>query len=78
MDRFGAILIPCNRQQCTETGRVIVVMMSYKDSSDFSDVNPGFCKAPCDPIARIDYVMRPVDGQEIGGLRSMGSRWRAP
>jgi hypothetical protein len=45
---------------------MIVVMMSDKDSADCSNVNTGFCEAPRDPVARIDYVMRPVDGQEIG------------
>jgi hypothetical protein len=66
MYRFGAILIPRNRQQRTETGRVIVVMMSDKDSSDFANVDSGFRKTPRDAVAGIDYIMRPVDGQEIG------------
>jgi hypothetical protein len=66
MDRFGAILIPRHRQQRTETGYVIVVMMSDKDSADFTDVNTGLCKTPCNAVPRIDYIMRPVDGQEIG------------
>jgi hypothetical protein len=66
MYRFGAILIPRNRQQRAETGGVIVVVMSDKYSSDLPNVNTGFCNTPRDPIARINYVMRPVDGQEIG------------
>ena len=36
MDRLGALLIPRDRQQRTETGCVIVVMMSDKDNSDFA------------------------------------------
>jgi hypothetical protein len=56
---------------------VIVVMVSDKDCADFSDVNTSFCKAPRDPIARINHVMRAVDGQEIGRLCPMGSRRRA-
>jgi hypothetical protein len=62
MDRLGAILIPRNRQQRAETGRVIVVMVSDKDDSDFANVDTSFHKTPCDPVASINHIMRPVDG----------------
>jgi hypothetical protein len=42
MDRLGAILIPRDRQQCTETGCVIVVMVGDKDNSDFANVDTSF------------------------------------
>jgi hypothetical protein len=61
MDRFSAILIPCNREQCTKTSCVIVMMVSDKNSADFSEVNTSFNKTPRDTVARINYVMRPVD-----------------
>jgi hypothetical protein len=66
MDRFGAILIPCNQKQCTKTSRVIVVMVSDKNSSNLSKVDTTFRKTPRNAVARINYIMRPVDGQEIG------------
>jgi hypothetical protein len=62
MDRFSAILIPRNRQQRTETGCVIVVMVSDKDNPDFANVDTSFRKTPHDSVARINHIMRPVDG----------------
>ncbi len=61
IDRFGAILIPRNRQQRTKTSRVIVVVMSDKYSSDLPNVNASFCKTPRDAIAGINDIMRPVN-----------------
>jgi hypothetical protein len=61
MDRLGALLIPRDRQQRTETGCVIVVMVSDKDNSDFANVDTSFHKTPRDPVAGINDIMRPVN-----------------
>jgi hypothetical protein len=45
---------------------VIVVMVSDKNSSNLSKVDTTFRKTPRNAVARINYIMRPVDGQEIG------------
>jgi hypothetical protein len=63
IDRFGAILIPRNRQQCTKTGRVIVMMVSDKNSSDLSNIDTSFRKTACDAIARVNNVQCVVDNQ---------------
>jgi hypothetical protein len=62
MDCLGAILIPRNRQQRAEAGRVIVVMVSDKNNPDFANVDTSFRKTPRDPVTRINDIMRPVDG----------------
>jgi hypothetical protein len=41
---------------------VIVVMMSDKDNADFTHVDASFRKTPRDAVARINHIMRPVDG----------------
>jgi hypothetical protein len=56
---------------------VIVMMVSDKNSSDLSNVDASFRKTTCDTVARINDVQCPVDNQQIGRLRSMGSRWWA-
>ncbi len=77
IDRFGAILIPRNRHQRPKTRRVIVMMVGDENSSDLPNVDTSFCKPACDAVARINNVQCAVDNQQIGRLRSMGSRWRA-
>src|SRR5919109_4815874 len=59
VNRLGAILIPHNRQQRPETGCVIVMVMSDKNSSDLANVNTRLCKAACDAVASINDIMRP-------------------
>ena len=76
MDRFGTISIPRNRQQRTKARRVIVMMMSDKNSSDLSDINTSLRKTACDAVAGINDVMRPVDSQEIGRLHPVRSQRR--
>jgi hypothetical protein len=61
MDRLGAILIPRNRQQRTKASCVIVVMVSDKDNSDFTNVDTSFHKTPCDSVTGINDIMRSVD-----------------
>jgi hypothetical protein len=56
---------------------VIVMMVSDKNSSNLSNVDTSFCKTACDAVARINNVQRAVDNQQIGRLRSMGSRRRS-
>jgi hypothetical protein len=56
---------------------VIVMMVRNKNSSDFSNIDTSFRKTACDAVARVNDVQCSVDNQQIGRLRSMGSRWRA-
>jgi hypothetical protein len=63
IDRFAAILIPRNRQQRAKTGRVIVMMVSDKNSSDLSNIDTSFRKTACDAIARVNNVQCVVDNQ---------------
>ena len=49
MDRFGAFLIPRNRQQRTKTSRVIVVMMSDKNSPISRTLIPAFARRRATP-----------------------------
>ena len=41
---------------------MIVVMVSDKDDADFANVDTSFRKTPGDPVARINHIMRPIDG----------------
>ena len=56
---------------------MIVMMVSDKNSSDLSNVDTSLRKTTCNAVARINNVQCAVDNQQIGRLRSMGSRWWA-
>ena len=41
---------------------MIVMMVRNKNHSDLSDINTSLRKTPCDTVAGINDIMRPVDG----------------
>jgi hypothetical protein len=47
---------------------VIVMMVRDKNSSDFSDIDTRLRNTACDPVAGINNIMRPVNGQQIARL----------
>src|SRR5262245_44207317 len=65
IDRFRKILIPCGRDQRTETSRVVIMMMRDKNRGDLANVNAGFCQPTRNTIAGIHEIMRAINGQEI-------------
>ena len=60
--------------QRTKTRRVIVMMMSDKNRSNFSEINTSLRKTTCNAVAGINDIMYPVDSEEIGRLRPFRSR----
>ena len=62
VDRLCSLPIPRQGHQRAKARCVIVMMMRNKNRSDLSDINTSLRKTPCDTIAGIDDIMRPVDG----------------
>jgi hypothetical protein len=52
------------------------MMVCKKNRADLANVNTSLGKTPCDAVARINDIMRPVDGEEIGGLHPVGAQRR--
>jgi hypothetical protein len=62
MDRLGALAIPRQGHQRTETRCVVVMVVRNKNQSDLSDINTSLCQTACGAVAGINDIMRAVDG----------------
>jgi hypothetical protein len=69
VDWLRLLAIPRHGHECTKARGVVVMIVRKKNRADLSEVNTSLCKTPCDTVASINDIMRPVDGEEVGGLR---------
>ena len=76
IDRLGPVLAPRCRHQVPKARGMVVVMMGDENRPDVADVDAGLDQPTGDAVAGIDHVKRSVDDQQIGRLRSVGSRRR--
>src|SRR6185503_12225938 len=66
IDGLGTLSAPRNRQQRTKARRVIVMMMSDKNRSNFSEIYTSLRKTTGNTVAGINEIMCPIDSEEIG------------
>src|SRR5215467_8824346 len=73
VDRACALVVPCDRHQGAKPRSVIVMVMGDENCPDIADNNACLCDTSRYPVASIDNIMHPVDGEQIGRLRLMSS-----
>ena len=76
MDRLRPLAIPRQGHERPKACGVVVMMVRKKNRADLADVNTSLGKTPRDAVACINDIMCPVDGEEIGGLGSVGAQRR--
>jgi hypothetical protein len=65
INRLGALVIPGDRHQRSQTSHMVVVKMGEENGANIPDINSGFGDPTRRAIASVNDIERSIDNQQV-------------